>query len=453
MHVRALETRPAPPGPFTVHLAGQLRSAGPALLVVLALLAALALVLAPSVHASPAAASAAAAPASTQGSTQASNQTPTQAPARASTRARAETGPPLFTAWRTFTTADGLPSNTVFALAADGDTLWAGTEHGLARYRDGRWTAWQQADGLVYPVVTSLAVDPASGDLWIGTLGGVSRLSGGRFESYTQMTSGLANDVVYAIAVEGRYVWAATAAGASRFDTWNDRWEIFTNTNAPMHEIWCYGLAVAGDDLYMAVWGGGVLRWDHEHERWRDYRDPDGELELDLLRDDGPVSDVVASVSYGDGVLWAGTYFGVNRFDGRRWASFAKEDSPLVSNFVNFVRSEGTGAWLATDQGLVHTDGVTWTTYRRGATGAGTVTVVGPDGTERVVATDGTLPTNYVLGVVRRGDELWAATEDGLALGLPAHSARASAARSSQTDDRTGTDPPTGPTPDSAPGR
>jgi len=212
-----------------------------------------------------------------------------------------------------------------------------------------------------------------------------------------------------------------------------------------MHEIWCYGLAVDGDELYMAVWGGGVLRWNPEHERWRDYRDPDGELELDLLRDDGPVSDVVASVSHGDGVLWAGTYFGVNRFDGRRWTSFAKEDSPLVSNFVNFVRSEGTGAWLATDRGLVYTDGATWTTYSRDPSGAGgSVKVVGPDGDERVTATDGSLPTNYVLGVVRRGDEIWAATEDGLALGLPAagtdrptDSQRSSSAETTEPTSRT----------------
>ena len=411
MHARALEKQPVPPG--------NARTAIPhlsVLLVVLGLLAVLALALAPSAFPQ------------------------TGAPTGAQPAAGPE--PPLFTSWRTFTTADGLPSDVVFAVVADGDTLWAGTEHGLARYRDGRWTSWGQEDGLVYPVITSLAVDPASGDLWIGTLGGVSRYSGGRFESYTQMTSGLANDVVYAVAVNGRYVWAATAAGASRFDTWNDRWEIFTNTNAPMHEIWCYGLAVDADELYMAVWGGGVVRWDPEHERWRDYRDPDGELELDLLRDDGPVSDVVASVSHGDGVLWAGTYFGVNRFDGRRWTSFAKEDSPLVSNFVNFVRSEGTGAWLATDRGLVHTDGVTWTTYSRDPSGAGgTVKIVGPDGDERVTSTDGSLPTNYVLGVVRRGDEIWAATEDGLALGRPGDSAATdrTAGGPQQTDSATPT--------------
>jgi len=328
--------------------------------------------------------------------------------------------PTLYTEWQSFGTADGLPSDVVFALATDGERLWAGTEHGLALYKDGRWTSWDQEDGLVYPVITSLATDPATGDLWIGTMGGVSRFSGGTFESYTQNTSGLANDVVYAIAVAGRYVWAATAAGASRFDTWNDRWEIFTNTNAPMHEIWCYGLTVDEGEVYMAVWGGGVLRWDRKRELWRDFRDPDGELELDLLRDDGPVSDVVASVSIEDGVLWAGTYFGVNRYDGRRWSSFAKEDSPLVSNFVNFVRSEGTSAWLATDRGLVYTDGVTWVTYRQGSEGSdGTITIQGPD-SERVLPSDGSLPDDFVLSIVRRGHEIWAGTEHGLAMGRPA---------------------------------
>lgn len=344
--------------------------------------------------------------------------------------AKSADGPPLFTDWRTFTAADGLPSDVVFYLLADGENLWAGTEDGLAVYRDGTWTSWGEDDGLVYPVVTSLALDPATGDLWIGTMGGVSRFSGGAFESFTQNTSGLANDVVYSIAVAGRYVWAATAAGASRYDTWNERWEIFTNTNAPMHEIWCYGLTVDEDQIYMAVWGGGVLRWDRERERWRDFRDPDGELELDLLRDDGPVSDVIASVSHEDGVLWAGTYFGLNRYDGRRWSSYSTEDSPLVSNFINFVRSEGTGAWLATDRGLafVQADGdaTTWTTYSRAEEGeGGTVRIEGPDG-ERVLETEGSLPSNYVLGVVRRGDEVWVGTEHGLAVGTPRPSRQAS---------------------------
>ncbi len=332
--------------------------------------------------------------------------------------------PPLFVRWQSFGTADGLPSDTVFAVAVEPDRVWVGTDKGLARYQDGRWRSWGTADGLPYAVVTSLAVDRQTGDLWVGTMVGLARFSGGRFESFTQRTSGLANDVVYGVAVDDHYVWAATAAGASRYDTWTGRWQIFTNRNAPMHEIWCYGVSAGPKDVYLAVWGGGLLRFDREHQRWREFRDPDGQMELDLLRDDGPVSDVVASVSQGDdGLVWAGTYFGINRFDGRSWSSYSKTDSGLVSDFVNYVLAEGRGAWLATDSGLAYFDGTTWTTYRaaheRASDGKPPLTVREGE-TERAVPTRGSLPDDYVLAVARRGDELWAGTEHGLGLGLPA---------------------------------
>ncbi len=335
--------------------------------------------------------------------------------------------PPLFVHWQSFGTADGLPSDTVFALAVEPGRVWVGTDQGLARYQDGRWTSWGTADGLPYAVVTSLAVDPQTGDLWVGTMGGLARFSGGRFESFTQRTSGLANDVVYGVAVDDHFVWAATAAGASRYDTWTGRWQIFTNRNAPMHEIWCYGVSAGPKDVYLAVWGGGVLRFDRQHQRWREFRDPDGQMELDLLRDDGPVSDVVASVSQGpDGLVWAGTYFGVNRFDGRSWSSWSKTDSGLVSDFVNSVLAEGRGAWFATDSGLAYFDGTTWVTYRaaheRASEGKPSLTVREGE-RERAVPSHGSLPDDYVLAVARRGDELWVGTEHGLGLGLPARPA------------------------------
>jgi hypothetical protein len=47
-------------------------------------------------------------------------------------------------------------------------------------------------------------------------MGGLSRISGGRIDSYTQLNSGLSNDVVYGVSVEGENVWVATAAGGCR---------------------------------------------------------------------------------------------------------------------------------------------------------------------------------------------------------------------------------------------
>jgi len=43
-------------------------------------------------------------------------------------------------------------------------------------------------------------------------MGGLSRISGGHIDSFTQLNSGLSNDVVYSISIEGENVWIATAA-------------------------------------------------------------------------------------------------------------------------------------------------------------------------------------------------------------------------------------------------
>ncbi len=334
----------------------------------------------------------------------------------------AATGPiPKFETWTTFTVDDGLPSDKIFALAMEPDRLWVGTEDGLALLEDGEWKIFGTEDGLVYPVITDLAIEPETGDLWIGTFGGLSRLSGGRFDSFTQLDSGLVNDVVYAVAAQGHRVWVATAAGTSAYDSWQDEWEIFTNRNAPMHEIWCYGLSVSDGKVTLAVWGGGVLQFDIETGRWREHRDPDHEMEIDLLPDDGPVSDVVASVATGNGILWAGTYFGANRYDGRRWQSYAKEDSGLASNFINKVVAEGPTAWFATDDGLSHFDGETWTTYStsKEEPGQGRITIQRGD-SEEILSTDTAIAHNFVLTVARRDREIWVGTEKGLSLGLPA---------------------------------
>ena len=123
----------------------------------------------------------------------------------------------------------------------------------------------------------------------------------------------------------------------------------------------------------------------------------------------------------GDGILWAGTYFGANRYDGRRWQSYAKEDSGLASNFINKVVAEGPTAWFATDEGLSHFDGETWTTYStsQDEPGRGLITVRRGEA-EKLMQTDTAIAHNFVLTVARRDDEIWVGTEKGLSLGLPA---------------------------------
>lgn len=323
---------------------------------------------------------------------------------------------PFFDGWETFRVADGLPSDKIFAVEVQGDTVWAGTEKGLAALRADRIEVFTRADGLPFDVISALAVDHATGDLWIGTLGGMARHSAGRFDAYTQLNSGLANDVIYGVTVTGGQVWIATAAGLNGYDPATDLWQIFDTTNTLMHEPWCYGVTADGPIVYVAVWGSGVIVHDTRDGSFREHRDPDGEMEVDLFRDDGLVHDVTSGVTLGGGLLWVGTYFGLSRYDGRRWNSYAEEDSGLASNFINTVRADETGVWIGTDRGLVYFDSSDWWTWsRREADGAPEVRIA-PEGREPVtLALPSGLPDNSVLGIAFDGGDLWVATASGLA--------------------------------------
>jgi ligand-binding sensor domain-containing protein len=326
---------------------------------------------------------------------------------------------PIYNRWRTFTKQDGLPSDKAHCVRVDGERVWVGTDAGLALYEKGRWRTYTVDDGLAHPVVLSIDVSPYTGDVWIATMGGLNRWSAGRFDKFDQFNSGLSNDVVYGVACDERYVWAATASGASRLNTYTDQWTIFNTKNAPMHEPWAYSVSAKDSMVYIAVWGGGVVEFNTRTERWRDYRDPDKEMELDIFPDDGLVHDVTASVSYENGILWVATYFGLNRYDGSRWWGYFDHDSGLASNFVNFVRARGSAVWICTDKGLNSFDGKTWVTYRRNPNNNGGEVLIsdGATGVKKWTYPT-TIAHNFVLGVDFQGDTLWVTTAKGVSQGV-----------------------------------
>jgi ligand-binding sensor domain-containing protein len=322
--------------------------------------------------------------------------------------------------WENFTTANGLPDNHVFCVLVDGSRIWAGTENGLALYENGKWKVFRPADGLGHRAVLSLALDKNTGDIWAGTMAGLSRISAGRIDTFTQLNSGLANDIVYGVGVQGGFVWAATAAGATRLNTQTSQWSIFNERNTPMYEIWTYSISPGEDKVYYAVWGAGLLEYDVKTERWKDYNDPDGETELVLFKDQGLIHEVTTSVSYIDKIVWVATYFGASRYDGRNWHNFLTKDSGLPSNFLNQIKGvDGNHAWFSTDKGLAYYDGTNWAVYRPALdTGKPEMLVRDADGNTTRVEVDSAPAHNYILGVDFQGDDVWVATAKGLSHGI-----------------------------------
>src|SRR6185369_9561307 len=274
-------------------------------------------------------------------------------------------------------------------------------ENGLGLYENGKWTVYTTKDGLAHRAVLGLAKDKKTGDVWAATMGGLSHISAGRIETFTQLNSGLSNDVVYGVSVGGDYVWLATAAGASRYDKRTGQWALFNERNTPMYEIWTYSVTATPDKVYYAVWGGGVLEYDVKTEKWKDYNDPDGETEMVLFKDQGLIHEITTSVSYVEKILWVATYFGASRYDGRNWHNFLTKDSGLPSNFINQVKAiDANRAWFCTDKGLAYYDGTNWSTYRPNLeTGKPEMTVRDGEGKVTNVAVTSAPSHNYILGV------------------------------------------------------
>jgi hypothetical protein len=226
------------------------------------------------------------------------------------------------------------------------------------------------------------------------------------------------NDLVYNVVCDGKDVWMATGGGAGHYDTYTKQWEIFTEINAPMHEPWTYALCEGDGKIFIAAWGGGIIEYDKTTKHFRDYVDPDGFMEIDLLPDDGPVHDITTSTAYANGILWVSSYFGMSRYDGKNWKGYFDHDSGLASNFMNFIKVNGRVAYACTDKGFSTTDGTTWVTYKRNENDNNGVAIIssGKD-VKKVIPMSPCIAHSFVINAEAKGDVVWVATSDGLSRG------------------------------------
>ena len=161
----------------------------------------------------------------------------------------------------------------VFSLreARDG-TLWAGTDRGgLLRLRGGQFVRYGPENGLPAARIQAIA-DDRSGAVWVGLRGaGLARLQGDRFSTYSTR-DGLSSDNVLAIHEDSRgRLWIGTDAGLDRFE--NGRFVAVAFDGAPgargvrsiyedrSHRFW---LGTIGGPLGTQFGGGGLAVADAE---------------------------------------------------------------------------------------------------------------------------------------------------------------------------------------------
>jgi signal transduction histidine kinase/ligand-binding sensor domain-containing protein len=112
--------------------------------------------------------------------------------------------------WHTFTTKDGLPSDSISVITGnESGLIFVGTPNGLAELRNDRWTGYNTHDGLPPGAIESLFLD-GSDTLWIGTSRGIAFLRSGAVHVPLGAPTALYGDIL-GIAEKNGWLWIATS--------------------------------------------------------------------------------------------------------------------------------------------------------------------------------------------------------------------------------------------------
>lgn len=239
---------------------------------------------------------------------------------------------------RVLTTADGLPSNWVTALAAAPDgKLWIGTgDAGMYAFdpATGKGRAYRAADGLSSDAVVSVAV--AGGKVYAGTAAALSVFDGGAWNTIEKVENVTMRNVRVAASPDGKQVWACSvylAGGTVRFD--GNAWKFMGGEGRGLFND-VQGFAFLPEGVLLGDGSGGAFL----------HAGP----EVRQLSQGLPPSNVFAAAAF-RGKALLGTSRGVFEHDGR-W-----NPVPAPKGFEGaavFALAADTGRWAAgTANGLL----------------------------------------------------------------------------------------------------
>ena len=151
----------------------------------------------------------------------------------------------------------GVDAQRVYDLVQSRDgALWFATNDGLHRLRDGAWKSWSKAEGLPADRVFALELDPRDG-LWLSTgRDGVCLLEDEALRLCEGTAEGLPNAAVWDMAFDASgALWASTRGGLGvrREGAWS---RVLPRDGLPLLRLW--PLEVAGERLLVGSNGRGL---------------------------------------------------------------------------------------------------------------------------------------------------------------------------------------------------
>ena len=291
---------------------------------------------------------------------------------------------------RVWQTDDGLPQNSVHAIAQSADGyLWVGTHEGLARFDGVRFTPVVD-EILKQGWITALCA-ASDGSLWIGCDGnGVARLQDGKFTWLTE-TNGLPGNQTRCL-LEGRdgSIWIGGENGLTRskvgkLTTFTDRDGLGDNSiraicedaNGTLRVATRRGLSSLNADgsfstvSLAAGMVGNALRCvevDRQGRIWAGSNEGlnclDGERRTFYSASDG-LPDRITTVLYKDrrGELWVGTYSGLASIVDQKIVSQPMNEGVPGDRIHAIYQDREDNLWVGSWDGLCRITPARFTTY------------------------------------------------------------------------------------------
>ena len=215
------------------------------------------------------------------------------------------------------TTRDGMPHNSVFAVAGTEDGgVWAATAAGVAELRGGRVVrTWKELSGQPH----CLFADRRRA-LWVGTSGGLDRLVAGHVKHFTQSDGLLANYVNALTEDRDGNLWIGTEGGLNRLR--DGRFDAYTVADGLPGSSVVSLLEDREGSLWVGLLGNGLVRLR------------DGILTTYTRREGLPEDHVTCVLQARDGALWIGTSRGLSRYSRGSFRTYGKKDGLLNESIL-----------------------------------------------------------------------------------------------------------------------
>ena len=260
-------------------------------------------------------------------------------------------------------TVDGLNSSMVNVIFKDDKYLWIATDIGLNQYNlvTETWDYFQHdinnPNSLSASGIWAIVRDMQN-RLWVGMWGGGINMYNESNRSFTHYLNDpndpttISSNNVFGMAVDDQgIIWVATMGGGlNKFNPKTEEFKSFNNTDSENNILttWTkYVLFTRYDEIWVAT-GAGIDVINRKTEEISNF--------VHEENDSGSISSNGIVILFEDskGTEWAGTEYGLNRFN-RKQGTFTvfTEDDGLANNVVRGILEDDQGnLWISTNNGL-----------------------------------------------------------------------------------------------------